>query len=235
MLVAAGADRSGGPFRLDGTVAPAPEAGPGRAGPATPADRAARGDPLAGPGLPAYRADRRRALVAAIAQVRGGCCRPPGDLAGPAAAPARPLRSLVARGADRPGIGAPGDGALLAADRARAGRAGSAELAAGGAVRHPGDRPARPAAPAAFGHDLLVLVIAGRADPALRAAGVDPPGPAATSARPGAAAGRAGPADPAGGGVMAQACGDLAAPGAGWSRDCLIPGLDQRVRQPDQR
>ena len=53
MLVAAGADWSGGPFCLDGAVAPAPEAGPGRSGPATPADRTARGDPLAGPGLPA--------------------------------------------------------------------------------------------------------------------------------------------------------------------------------------
>jgi hypothetical protein len=29
MLIAADADRSGGPFRLDGTVAPAPEAAPG--------------------------------------------------------------------------------------------------------------------------------------------------------------------------------------------------------------
>jgi len=88
MLVAAGADRSGGPFRLDWAIAPAPEAGPGRTGPAAPADRAAGRDPLAGPGLPADRADRRRALVAAVAQVRGGCRRPPGDLAGPAAVPA---------------------------------------------------------------------------------------------------------------------------------------------------
>jgi hypothetical protein len=49
MLIAANPDLSGEPFRLDGTVAPAPEAAPGRAGPA---DRAARGDPLAGPGSP---------------------------------------------------------------------------------------------------------------------------------------------------------------------------------------
>jgi hypothetical protein len=160
MLVAADTDWSGRPFRLDGTVAPAPKAGPGRAGPATPADRAARGDPLAGPGFPADRADRRRALVAAVAQVRGGCCRPPGDFAGPAAAPAWPLRGLVARGADRPGIGGPGDGALLAAGRAGAGRARGAELAAGAAVGHPGSGASHPAAPAAFRHDLLVLVIA---------------------------------------------------------------------------
>jgi len=63
MLTAAGTDRADGPFRLDGTVAPAPEAGPGRAGPATPADRADRRDPLAGPSLPADWADCRRALV----------------------------------------------------------------------------------------------------------------------------------------------------------------------------
>ena len=157
MLIAAGADRSGGPFRLDRAVAPAPEAGPGRAGPAAAADRAARGDPLAGPGFPADRADRRRALVAAIAQVRGGCCRPPGDLAGLAAAPARPLRSLVARGADRAGIGGPGDGALLAAGRARARpggwrrtgsercrRASGRRPGASGRTRCIPSRPARP-------------------------------------------------------------------------------------------
>ena len=34
MLVAADADRPGWPFRLDRAVAPAPEARPGRAGPA---------------------------------------------------------------------------------------------------------------------------------------------------------------------------------------------------------
>src|SRR5579859_2011866 len=197
MLVAADTDRPGGPFRLDRPVAPAPGARPGRTGPAAAADRAARGDPLAGPGFSAGRADRHRALVAAVAQVGIGCCRPPGDLAGLPAAPAWPSRSLVARGADRAGLGAPGDGALLAAGRARARWAGRAELAAGGAVGHPGGCAARPAAPPAFGHDLLILVIAGRADPALRPPGVDPPDPAATSACPGAAAGRAGSADPA--------------------------------------
>jgi hypothetical protein len=185
----------------------------GEGGPAAAADRAARGDSLAGPCFPACRADRRHAFVAAVAQVGGGCCGPPGDLAGLPAVPAWPLRSLVARGADRAGIGGPGDGALLAAGRAHAGRAGSAELAASAAVRHPGGRPASPAAPAAFRHDLLVLVIAGRADPALGAPGVDPPGPAAAGACSGAPAGRAGSADPAGGGLAPQVGSDLAAPG----------------------
>jgi hypothetical protein len=235
VLVAAGADRPGGPFRLDGAVAPAPEAGPGRAGPATPADRAARGDPLAGPSLPAYRADRRRALVAAIAQVRGGCCRPPGDLAGPAAAPAWPLRSLVARGADRSGIGGPGDGELPTAGRARADRARGAELAAGAAVGHPGSGASHPAAPAAFRHDLLVLVIAGRADTALGTPGVDPPSLAAASTGSLAVAGRAGAPDPARRCLAPQVGRDLAAPCAGRNRNCQIPGLDQRVRQPHQR
>jgi hypothetical protein len=236
MLIAADTDRSGGPFRLDGTVAPAPEAAPERAGPATPAtpaDRAGQGDPLAGPGFPADRADRRRALVAAVAQVRGGCCRPPGDFAGPAAAPAWPLWSLVARGADRPGIGGSGDGALLAAGRACADRAGGAELAAGAAVGHPGSGASYPAAPAAFRHDLLVLVIAGRADTALGTPGVDPLGLAATSTRSLAVAGRAGAADPARGRLASQVGRDLAAPGAGRSRNRQMPGLDQRVRQPD--
>jgi hypothetical protein len=213
MLVAAGADWAGGPFRLDRAVASAPVARPGRAGPAAAADRAAREDSLAGPCFPACRADRRHAFVAAVAQVGGGCCGPPGDLAGLPAVPAWPLRSLVARGADRAGIGGPGDGALLAPGRAHAGRAGSAELAASAAVRHPGGRPASPAAPAAFRHDLLVLVIAGRADPALGAPGVDPPGPAAAGACSGAPAGRAGSADPAGGGLAPQVGSDLAAPG----------------------
>lgn len=234
MLVAANTDRSGGPFRLDGTVAPAPEAGPGRAGPATPADRAARGDPLAGPGLPAYRADRRRALVAAIAQVRSGGCRPLSDLAGPAAAPAWPLRGLVARGADRPGIAGPGDGALPAAGRAYAGRARGAELAAGAAAGHPGSGAPHPAAPAAFRHDLLVLVIASRADTALGTPGVDPPGLTAASTRSLAVARRAGAADPARGGLAPQVSRDPAAPRAGRGRDRQIPGIDQRVRQPDQ-
>jgi hypothetical protein len=195
VLVAAGTDRSGWPFRLNRAVAPAPEAGPWRAGPATPADRAARGDPLAGPGLPTDRADRRRALVAAIAQVRGGCCRPLGDLAGPPAAPAWPLRSLVARGADLAGIGGPGDGALLAAGRAHAERAHGAELAACAAVGYPCSGAPHPAAPAAFRHDLLVLVITGRADAALGTPGVDPPGLAAASTCFLAVAGRAGAAD----------------------------------------
>lgn len=235
MLIAADADRSGGPFRLDGTVAPAPEAAPGRAGPATPADRAARGDPLAGPGFPADRADRRRALIAAVAQVRGGCCRPPGDLAGPPAVPAWPLRSLVARGADRPGFGGPGDGALLAAGRARADRARRAELAAGAAVGHPGSGASHSAAPAAFPHDLLVLVIASRADTALGTPGVDPLGLAATSTCSLAVTGRAGSADPAGRCIAPQVDRDPAAPGAGRGHDRLIPGIHQRVRQPDQR
>ena len=112
--------------------------------------------------------------------------------------------------------------------------AGRAELAASAAVRHPGGRPAFAAAPAAFRHDLLVLVIAGRADPALGTPGVDPPGPAATGACSRALAGRAGSADPAGGGLAPQVGSDLAAPGAGRGRDRLIPGIDQRVRQPDQ-
>ena len=223
VLVAAGADRSGWPFRLNRAVAPAPEAGPWRAGPATPADRAARGDSLAGPGLPA---DRRRALVAAIAQVRGGCCRPLGDLAGPAAVLARPLRSLVARGADRAGIGGPGDGALLAAGRARADRAHGAELAACAAVGHPCSGAPHPAAPGAFRHDLLVLVIASRADAALGAPGVDPPGPAAASTRSLAVARRAGAADPARGGLSPQVDRCLAAAGAGRGRDRQLPGPD---------
>jgi hypothetical protein len=223
VLVTAGADRPGGPFRLDGAVAPAPEAGPGRAGPATPADRAARGDPLAGPGFPADRASRRRALVAAVAEVRGGCCRPPGNLARPAAASARALRSLIARGADRAGIGAPGDGALLAAGRACADRARGAELASCAAVGCPGSGASHPAAPAAFRHDLLVLVIAGRADAALGTPGVDPLGLAAASTRSLAIAGRAGAADPARGGLVPQVGRDLAAPGAGWGRNRQVP------------
>jgi len=235
MLVAAGADRPGRPFGLDRPVTPAPEAQPRRTGPAAAADRAARGNPLAGPGLPAGRADRHSALVAAVAQVRGGCRRPPGDLATPPAPPAWPLRSLVARGADRAGLGGPGDGAPLAAGRARAGRARGAELAASGVIGHPGGRPAPPAASTAFGHDLLVLVVAGRADPALGAPGADPPDPAASRACPCAAARRAGPADPAGGGLAPQVRRDPAAPGAGRGRDRLIPGPGQRVRQPDQR
>ena len=201
MPVAADADRPDRPFRLDRPVAPAAEARPGRTGPAAAADRAARGDPLAGPRLPAGRADRHHALVAAIAQVGSGCRGPPGDLAAPAAAPAWPLRSLVARDADRAGLGGPGDGALLAAGRAGAGRAGRAELTASAAVGHPGGGPAPPAASAAFRHHVLVLVITGRADPALRTPGIDPPDPAAAGARPGAAAGRAGSADPARGGL----------------------------------
>jgi len=163
MLVAAGANRSGGPFRLDRAGAPAPETRPGRTCPAGAADRAARGNPLAGPGFLADRADRHRALAAAVAQVGSGCCRACRDLAGPPAAPARPLRSLVARGADWAVIGGPGNGALLAAT------------------------------------------------------------------------GCAGFANPAGGRLAPQAGRDLAAPGAGRGRDSLIPGLDQRVRQPDQR
>ncbi len=235
MLVAAGANRSGGPFRLDRAGAPAPETRPGRTCPAGAADRAARGNPLAGPGFLADRADRHRALVAAVAQVGSGRRRACRDLAGPSTASARPLRSLVARGADWAVIGGPGNGALLAAGRARARRALSAELAASAAVGHPGGRPAPSAASAAFRHDLLVLVIAGRADPALGAPGVDPPGPATTGACPGAATGCAGFADPAGGRLAPQAGRDLAAPGASRGRDSLIPGLDQRVRQPDQR
>ncbi len=213
----------------DGTVAPAPEAGPGRAGPATPADRAARGDPLAGPGFPADRADRRSALIAAVAQVRGGCRRPPGDLAGLPAAPARALRSLVARGADRADIGGPGDGALLAAGRARADRARRAELAAGAAVGHPGSGASHPAAPAAFRHDLLVLVIASRADTALGTPGVNPPGLSAASTRSLAVTGRAGAADPARDGLAPQVGRDPAAPRAGRNRNRQIPGLDQRA------
>ena len=148
---------------------------------------------------------------------RSGCRRRSGGRAWFPRRPSRPPTRLCS--------------ALLAAGRARADRAGGAKLAAGAAVGHPGGCPPLPAAPAAFRHDLLVLVIAGRADSALGTPSIDPPSLAATSACPLAITGCAGAADPARGGLAPQVGRDPAAPGAGRGRDCLIPGIRERVGQ----
>ncbi len=225
VLVAADTDWPDGPFRLDRAAPAAPEAWTGRSGPATAADRAAGGNPLAGPGFPADRAGRRRSLVAAVAQVRAvGSC-PFGDLPEAPAAPARTLRLLVARCADRARIGGSGDGARLAAGRAGASRARRAGLAAGAAVGHAcGGPPAAAASAAVFKH-LFVLGVAGRADPALVAPGVDALELAAPGACSGTATRRAGCAYPASGGLAPQIGGDLATSGADGEGSWPVPGL----------
>lgn len=123
---------------------------------------------------------------------------------GGARRPARALRLLVARCADRPRIGGSGDGARLAAGRAGASRARRAGLAAGAAVGHACGGPPPTAASAAVFKHLFVLGVAGRADPALVAPGVDALDLAAPGACSGTAARRAGCAYPASGGLAPQ-------------------------------
>ena len=234
VLVAADTDRPDGPFLLDRAAPAGPEARTGRPGPALAADRAARGKPLARPGSPADRADRRRALVAAVEQVGASGGRPFGDLAEAPAAPARTLRLLVTRCADRTRIDGSGDGARLTAGPAGAHRARRAGLAAGTATRHACGGPTLTAASAAVLTHLLVLGVTGRADPSLVAPGVDALDLAAPGACPGTAARRTGCAYPARRGLAPQIGGDLAGPGAGRNGNRPVPGLYQRVLDPDQ-
>jgi hypothetical protein len=137
-------------------------------------------------------------------------------------------------GPDRPRLGDLGDSASLAAGRAGARRARRARLATGTAIRQANGGPTPTAASAAFRHDLLVLVIAGRADTALGAPGVDAPRPATANAYAGAAAGRASPAYPARGGFAPQVQGGLATRRASRSGNTPMPGHDQLVGYPHQ-
>ena len=144
-----------------------------------------------------------------------------------------PLRSLVARGADRPGIAGPATvrcwpqaehvrpGAWCRTGSGRCRRASGQPRAASGRTRCIPSQPVRPC------HSRPSRT-------ALGTPGVDPPGLAAASTRSLAVAGGAGAADPARGRLAPQVGRDPAAPGAGRSRDRQTPGRDQRVRQPEQ-
>jgi hypothetical protein len=224
--VAGLADRPHRPVGHHRTIAPAAGTGHKRpfvTGVTGRADRLAGAHPLAGTGPAASGADRLRAPIAAVAQIRLIADRVAGDPLELSAAPTWPTRStvpVVAQVAERPFLGDQRGGRGRAARHALVLGPLPASDTERPAIRPPHRRGTEATALAARLHDRGILAVAAVADPALGPSGDDRRlGGGASGARPFPRTRIAAPADPPLGSQLAQVVADRAAAGASRPHD----------------